>query len=273
VRFAAYVPTFGDYDVRSLVALAREAEAAGWDGFFIWDHLVWAPDGAPVVDTTVALSAIALATERIRFGALVTALARRRPWKFAKETATLDCLSGGRLVTGVGLGIESDFFPVGERFTTAERASRLDESLEIVSSLWGGEPLTHHGEHFQLEQVTLHPTPVQQPAIPVWVAGFWPNRPPFRRAARWNGAIPQRRGNPFDPLSPDELRECNSYLSAHRTRDGPFDLVASWFGPHHEGLAPSDYQRVGATWWLDGVNPWTESLREYTARLSAGPPS
>ena len=273
MRFAAYAPTFGDYDVPTLSALAREAEAAGWDGFFIWDHLVWAPDGAPLADTTVALTAIALATERIRLGALVTPLARRRPWKFAKETATLDRLSGGRLVTGVGLGIESDFFPVGERFAATERAHRLDESLEIVSSLWSGEPVTHHGKHFQLERVALHPTPVQQPSIPIWVAGFWPNRPPFRRAARWNGAIPQRRGNPFEPLAPDELRECATYLSAHRTSDSPFDLVASWFGPHRDHLSLSAYQQAGATWWLDGVNPWTESLHEYAARISHGPPS
>jgi alkanesulfonate monooxygenase SsuD/methylene tetrahydromethanopterin reductase-like flavin-dependent oxidoreductase (luciferase family) len=227
VRFAAYVPTFGDYDVPTLVALARETEAAGGDGFFVWDHLVWAPDQAPLADTTVALTAIALSTQRLRFGALVTPLARRRPWKYAKESATLDRLSGGRLVAG----IESDFHPVGEHLDAIERARRLDESLEIVSALWSGEEVTHHGERFQLERVAMHPTPIQQPSIPIWVAGFWPNRPPFRRAARWNGAIPQRRTDPFKPLSPEEFRECAAYVSTHRTSDGPFELVASWIGP------------------------------------------
>jgi alkanesulfonate monooxygenase SsuD/methylene tetrahydromethanopterin reductase-like flavin-dependent oxidoreductase (luciferase family) len=126
VRFAVYVPTFGEYDVTTLAALASEAEAAEWDGFFIWDHLLWAPQpGAPLTDTTVALTAIALATERVRFGALVTALARRRPWKLAKEAATLDRLSGGRLVVAVGLGGGGDLEPVGETLDERERAGVL----------------------------------------------------------------------------------------------------------------------------------------------------
>jgi alkanesulfonate monooxygenase SsuD/methylene tetrahydromethanopterin reductase-like flavin-dependent oxidoreductase (luciferase family) len=128
VRFGVYVPTFGEYDVPTLTALARGAEDAGWDGFFIWDHLFWAPQqGAPLADTTVALTAIALATERVRFGALVTPLARRRPWKLAKEAATLDRLSGGRLVIGVGLGGRGDLEPVGETVDEHERAALLDE--------------------------------------------------------------------------------------------------------------------------------------------------
>jgi hypothetical protein len=176
-------------------------------------------------------------------------------------------------VVGVGLGIETDFFPVGEHFDAQERARRLDESLEVIGGLWSGEPVTFHGQQFALDRVALQPTPVQRPSIPVWVAGFWPNRPPFRRAARWNGAIPQRRGNPFEPLTPDELRECATYVSANRSVDGPFELVASWFGPRSDGLSLADYARAGATWWLDGVNPWTESLREYTARINMGPPS
>src|SRR5919201_3129869 len=159
MRFGVYVPTFGEYDVRTLVDLAREAEAAAWDGFFIWDHLVWAPNGAPLVDATVALTAIALATERLRIGAVITPLARRRPWKFAKEAATLDQLSGGRLVAGVGLGIESDFLPVGERFDAAERARRLDEGLEVINDLWKGEPVRHDGERFQIDGVAMLPTP------------------------------------------------------------------------------------------------------------------
>jgi len=273
MRFGVYVPTFGEYDVPALVELARDAERAGWDGFFIWDHLVWAPDGAPLADVTVALTAIALATERLRFGAVITALARRRPWKFAKEAVTLDRLSGGRLVAGVGLGIESDFFPLGERVDAAERAHRLDEGLEVVSALWSGEPVTHRGENFHLEHVVMRPAPLQRPRIPIWVGGFWPSKPPFRRAARWDGALPQRRGNPFDPLSPAELRECAAYLSAHRAGDAAFDLVASCFGPRRGDQRLSDYEAAGVTWWLDGVNPWTESLSDYTVRVRQGPAS
>jgi hypothetical protein len=271
MQCGVYVPTFGEYDVRAVANLAREAEATGWDGLFIWDHLVWAPDGAPLADATVALTAIALATERLRLGAVITPLARRRPWKFAKEAATLDHLSGGRLVAGVGLGIDSEFFPVGEQLDAAERARRLDEGLEVVNALWSGEPVSHHGERFQVEGVAMRPTPVQSPRIPIWVGGFWPSKAPFRRAARWDGALPQRRGNPFDPLSPSEFRECASYVSAHRPSDGPFDLVVSWFGPRRPESI-SAYEAAGATWWLEGVNPWAESLSDYIVRVRLGPP-
>jgi alkanesulfonate monooxygenase SsuD/methylene tetrahydromethanopterin reductase-like flavin-dependent oxidoreductase (luciferase family) len=136
VRFGVYVPTFGEYDVRTLAELARESEDAGWDGFFIWDQLIPRPDPEQdLADTTVALTAIALATERLRFGALVTPLARRRPWKLAKETATLDRLSGGRLVLGAGLGEEGDIAPVGEGAPPREVAARLDEALELIAAL------------------------------------------------------------------------------------------------------------------------------------------
>src|SRR5215217_3461395 len=88
-----------------LARLARAAEAAGWDGFFIWD--VFGGDStapAPVVDPWIALAAIAATTERIRFGPMVTPLPRRRPWKLAREAASLDHLSDGRLILGVGIG-------------------------------------------------------------------------------------------------------------------------------------------------------------------------
>jgi alkanesulfonate monooxygenase SsuD/methylene tetrahydromethanopterin reductase-like flavin-dependent oxidoreductase (luciferase family) len=219
VRFAVYVPTFGEYDVPTLAALAREAEAAEWDGFFIWDHLLWAPQpGAPLADTTVALTAIALATERVRFGALVTALARRRPWKLAKETATLDRLSGGRLVVAVGLGGGGDLEPVGETLDERERAGVLDEGLGVLSALWSGEPITHEGRAFRLAGARMLPTPLQQPRIPIWVAGFWPNKPPFRRAARWDGAVPLRRGFLLEGLPPAELRDCVNYIREREQR-------------------------------------------------------
>jgi alkanesulfonate monooxygenase SsuD/methylene tetrahydromethanopterin reductase-like flavin-dependent oxidoreductase (luciferase family) len=227
MRFGVYVPTFGEYDVDTLAQLAREAEAAGWDGFFIWDHLAWTPnEGHDLADTTVALTAIALATERVRFGALVTPLARRRPWKLAKETATLDRLSGGRLVVGAGLGAQRDIAPFGDGGPPAQLAARLDEGLDLLAALWSGQPVSHAGKHFRVHDAVLRPAPLQQPRIPIWIAGFWPNRPPFRRAARIDGALPLTRGQLMKQLSPGDLRRCRDYISAHRTSSDPFDLVA-----------------------------------------------
>ena len=197
MRLGVFAPTFGDDDVLALAAPAREAEAAGWDGVFIWDGLLWIPEGVGATgpaETTVALAAVAPATERVRFGALVTPLARRRPWRLAKETATLDRLSGGRLVVGVGLGARPDMEPVGE------------------------------------------------------VAGFWPNRQPFRRAARWDGALPLKRG-----------------------AAAPFDLVVIAEGGRRADLAPR-YAEAGATWRLDAVDPRSEGIDSFQARVRAGPP-
>lgn len=272
MRFGVYVPTFGEYDVEALAQLAREAEGAGWDGFFIWDHLAWTPDeGEPLADTTVALSAIALATERVRFGALVTALARRRPWKLAKEAATLDRLSGGRLVVGVGLGAAPDMHPFGEGGPPGELASHLDEGLEVLAALWSGEAVTHEGEHFSLGGAALRPAPLQRPRIPIWVAGFWPNRPPFRRAARWDGALPLARGHLLKELSPQALGRCRDYVDANRISSEPFDLIAFAVTQPRTPEVVAEYEQAGATWWVEAADPLTESLADFRARIVRGP--
>jgi alkanesulfonate monooxygenase SsuD/methylene tetrahydromethanopterin reductase-like flavin-dependent oxidoreductase (luciferase family) len=272
-QFGIYAPTFGEYDVAALVQLARDAEAAGWDGFFIWDHLAWTPErGQDVADTTVALTAIAQSTQRLRFGALVTSLARRRPWKLAKEAATLDGISGGRLVVGAGLGAQGDLVPFGEGGSPAQLAARVDEGLDLLASLWSGEPVTHEGEHFRVQNAMLRPAPLQRPRIPIWIAGFWPNRAPFRRAARWDGALPLSAGHLLKPLSLAELRECRDYISAHRTGDDPFDLVAFAATGSRTGDV-AQYEAAGATWWLEAVDPLRESLVEFRARIRRGPGS
>lgn len=272
MRFGVYVPTFGEYDVMTLAQLAREAEAAGWDGFFIWDHLAWTPDGGEdLADTTVALTAIALATERVRFGALVTPLARRRPWKLAKEAVTLDHLSGGRLVLAVGLGAQGDILPFGEGGSPAELAARLDEGLDLLASLWSGQPVNHEGEYFRVQGTALRPAPLQRPRIPIWVAGFWPNRPPFRRAARWDGALPLTRGHLMKQLSPRELRLCRDYIGAHRAVSDPFDLVAFAATQPRTPETVAEYEEAGATWWVEAVDPLSESLAEFRARIRCGP--
>jgi alkanesulfonate monooxygenase SsuD/methylene tetrahydromethanopterin reductase-like flavin-dependent oxidoreductase (luciferase family) len=174
MRYGINLPPFGDFSVvGALVELAREAEAAGWDGFFLWDHVIFDPSWHPIADPWIALTAVALSTQRLRFGTMVTPLARRRPWQLARQTATLDRLSGGRLILGVGLGdpVQWDFGFFGEEVDARLRAQRLDEGLEIVTGLWRGEPFAYLGEQYRLEEVRFLPTPRSG-----WPAGGRTNR-------------------------------------------------------------------------------------------------
>ncbi len=287
MRFGIYAPASGDYDVPTLCALAREAEAAGWDGFFLWDNILATFDGSGVLaDTTVALTAVALATQRLRFGTLVTPVARRRPWKLAKETATLDRLSGGRLVLGVGLGGSWDFAPLGEGEPDRARAARYDDTLALLAKLWTGESVDHRTDHFAVEYAQMGPAPVQRPRIPVWVGGYWPGGAPFRRAARWDGVAPLKKGHFLEQLTPDELAACARHVAAHRDRGeaavssdrtpktalSPFDVIFFHTATTRDAALVDDYAQAGATWWLEATYPPTESLAAFRARVAAGPP-
>jgi len=277
VHFGITVPNFGSYaDIRALADLTRDAEAAGWDGFFVWDHISpAASEGAPIADPWIALAAIALATERIRIGTMVTPVARRRPWKLARETATLDRLSGGRLILGVGLGFPPGEYSVfGEDADDRVRARKLDEGLDVLAGLWSGRPFRYDGAHYHISDTTFAPAPVQSPRIPVWVAGMWPHRAPFRRAARWDGAFPIHAD--ITPLSPDEVREISAYVRAHRTGDAPFDLVlsgeSSGDGPFAWKQPLARYEEAGATWWLETITDWRGSIGNMRDYVRNGPP-
>src|ERR671919_3243374 len=167
MRFAVGLPNVKEYaDPSLLVDLAVTAESAGWDGVFVWDHLLYR-EGAAAVNPWLTMAAIAQATARIRIGVMVTALARRRPWNVAREAAALDILSNGRLMFGAGLGsLDDEFKLFGENATPRVRAEKLDESLEIIAGLWSGRPFTHEGEHFRIDEVRFVPTPLQTPRIP-----------------------------------------------------------------------------------------------------------
>ncbi len=286
MKFGVDVPNFGPYgDAQVLADLARAAEQAGWDGFFIWDQIT---TGNPqnVADVQVALTAIALATQRIRFGAMITPLARRRPFKYARESAALDRLSNGRLICGVGLGGSKDEFDdLNEASDPKVLAALLDEGLTIVNGLWTGKPFSFHGMHHRVEQAQFLPTPVQSPRIPIWVAGTWAIKAPFRRAARWDGVFPLWRDQRFDNMMPaDEFPKLIDFIQSQRTTDAPFD-VAHW------GITPGDadqaagvvqpYADAGVTWWMENVSPWvyggiaadgswnTDAMRQ---RILQGPP-
>jgi alkanesulfonate monooxygenase SsuD/methylene tetrahydromethanopterin reductase-like flavin-dependent oxidoreductase (luciferase family) len=220
MRLGLYIPPFDELADPALVArLCAEAEEAGWDGAFVWDQVRWREPVAAVGDPQITLAAIASATERIRLGPMVTPLARRRPAKVARETATLDLLSDGRLTLGVGLGSDEfagEYSITGEELDDRKRAAMLDEALGILEAAWTGEPVQHRGEHYTIDAMRFLPRPVQRPGVPIWVAGFYGKSKPLRRAIRYQGFFPVGIEHPTSsPRSPP-----SSAVSAGRQEMG-----------------------------------------------------
>ncbi|HEV2091885.1 MAG TPA: LLM class flavin-dependent oxidoreductase [Rubrobacter sp.] len=274
MRYGFLIPTGGP---REVAELAREAEEAGWDGAFYWDGI--AIGEMDTYDPWVVMAAMAMRTERVRIGAMLTPPARRRPWKLARETMTLDHLSGGRLVVPVGLGATDDggFSKVGEPTDRKTRARRLDESLEILTGLWGGEPFSYGGEHYRLEEMTFRPPTVQRPRVPIWVVGAWPSERSMGRALRYDGVLAATAGGgPKAPgVTPQTIREIREYVREHGKGDD-YDIV--WEGqtpgenPEAAASIVRPYAEAEATWWIE--SPWTppnapEDLRR---RIKRGPP-
>jgi alkanesulfonate monooxygenase SsuD/methylene tetrahydromethanopterin reductase-like flavin-dependent oxidoreductase (luciferase family) len=285
MRFSINIPNFGDFsDPRTVAAVAAAAERAGWDGLFVWDHVVHDHDAKPFGDPWMLLTAAALATSRIRLGTLVTPVARRRPQQLARQVATLDGLSGGRVVFGAGLGgpVESEYGSFGEPTDPVVLAERLDEGLDLLARYWSGEPVDHDGRHHRVRGVTLLPATVQRPRPPVWIAGFWPHRRPMRRAARWDGAVPLFADARHGHAPPaDQVRDLVSYVGKHRgERNGtPFEIVLG-------GASPADPARArdligpladaGATWWDERQLQESDDLdrlEPVLRRVEQGPPA
>jgi alkanesulfonate monooxygenase SsuD/methylene tetrahydromethanopterin reductase-like flavin-dependent oxidoreductase (luciferase family) len=278
VQYGVFLPNFGPFgDANVLADLAVEAEQCGWDGFFIWDHILFEENPPQnVVDPWVALTAVAVRTERLRLGALMTPLARRRPWKVARETASVDHVSNGRLIFGAGLGFppHAEFEVFGEDSDDRVRAKKLDEGLAVLDGLWSGRRFSFEGEHFRIEETRFLPTPVQRPRPPVWIAGWWPHKPPMRRAARWDGVFPELEKGAVP--SPDQLREILAYVHAHRESSQPLDAVLNGYssGDSSAGAGVVEpYIEVGLTWWLERIDPdRLYTVAETRERIRSGPP-
>lgn len=286
MRFSINVPNFGDFaDPRRVADLAIAAEQAGWDGLFVWDHVVHDKRlrrGQPFGDPWILLTAAALATERIKLGTLVTPVPRRRPEQLARQVATLDVLSGGRMIFGAGLGgpIDDEFASFGDTTDPVQLAQRLDEGLELLRRYWSGEKVDYAGQQYRVSDVTLLPATAQRPHPPVWIAGFWPNRAPMRRAARWDGAVPLFRsaGHGYPP-SAAELGALVGYLDEHRAgrTNDPFEIVV---GGVTEPASAADVVvpliDVGATWWDERQRQNSDDFAEFAPvrrRVEAGPPT
>lgn len=260
-------------DARMAADFAGEAEAAGWDGFFVWDP-VWG------IDPWVALTAAAMVTERIRLGTLLTPVSRHRPWQLAGALATLDNLSGGRVILSVGLGaLDTGFAEFGEVTDRKTRAELLDEGLAIMDGLWRGQPFAFEGQHYHIQPTQFYPPPppVQQPRIPIWVVGAWTRPRSMQRVLHWDGLLPAKLAaeGTFAPVTPDDLCAMKAYIDAHRTATTPFDFVI-------EGTTPGDdllrataviqpWRDAGATWWIEALWETPEPTR-VLARLRQGPP-
>lgn len=277
VRCAVGLPNVGDYgDPRLLVDLAHGAEAAGWDGVFIWDHVAYRERGWPVADPYVTLAAIAATTARVRLGVMVTALARRRPWKLAREIASLDALSGGRIVVGVGLGSQAydEFAAFGEDPDLRVRAELVDEGLDILVGLLSGDPFTYRGSHYSVDETVFLPRPVQRPRPPIWIAGRWPARRPFQRAARFDGVFPTFQGVGHDERpTPEQLRAAVEYTRSQRgPSQGGFDVIVE---AQSDGLDPElvgGYADAGATWWIEKLGWFRGPIETTRRRIERGPP-
>ncbi|MHA2289461.1 MAG: LLM class flavin-dependent oxidoreductase, partial [Promethearchaeota archaeon] len=250
-------------------------ENNGWDGFFLWDHVFLSSNKAlPVLDPWIILSAIAVKTKRIKLGTTVTPLPRRRPWIVAKEVTTLDHLSKGRMILGIGLGNNSEFSDFGENTDLLIRSEKLDESLHILKGLWANKSFTFKGKHFNIKEVEFFPKPFQE-KIPIWVGGNWPYKKPFQRAAQYDGVFPLKAGSE-DSLSPDDYREIIKYIKQYKSSFDSYDIIKPYIST---GLKKEDdwsfnnnFLNIGITWFVDLIYPGRDSLDNIKEIISRGPP-
>ncbi len=265
MRHGLFVPPFDALaDPVLLARLAADAEEAGWDGVFVWDHLLYRPPVRRILDPWICLAAMATSTERVALGPMVTPLARRRPAVVARQAVTLDHLSRGRLVLGFGLGDDGgpgELSRFGEETDTRTRAAILDESLEILSGLLSGRPLAHTGPHRVADGVSFEPGPYRPDGIPVWMAVRWPNRPPIRRSARFDGVFAIQLGGPGD------VTDLRRLVAADGADLDHFEVVVQ--GAPADDPAP--WADAGATWWLTQVGPYDLEVEDVRRVVDAGP--
>jgi len=267
---------------KEIVKLASEAEDAGWDGVFYYDDIY--TDGRTEMSAAwPIMAAIAMTTKRIRFGSLLTAIGRRRPWEVARESVTVDHLSNGRLILPTGLGWVGDgaYTKAGMPSERRVRAEMLDEGLEILDGLWSGRPFRYTGKYNQLKTMTFLPRPVQRPRIPIWVVGAWPRPKSMCRVLKYDGLIPvikKADGSHEEEIPPEKIREMKEFVESNRMVGGrmrrEFDIIKDGVTPSNEKKAKeivTPYAESGATWWTETM--WgVRRISDVRNRIRAGPP-
>jgi alkanesulfonate monooxygenase SsuD/methylene tetrahydromethanopterin reductase-like flavin-dependent oxidoreductase (luciferase family) len=268
-------------DAYTMSELAHIAEESGWDGIFLEDYIIWQshPD-VPTYDPWIALAAMAMRTQRIRLGTMVTPIARRRPWKLAQELVTLDHLSNGRMILGVGLGDtgesigkDSSFAHFGEMLDPKKRARMLDEGIEIITRVWNGETFSLDGKFYKINDVQILPKPIQQPRIPIWVGGGYPNRGPVERALRWDGSCMYKQQGHW--MQPEDVRTLRERVIALRgTADG-YDIAVGgaqrWEDEDKQRAYLESLAAEGITWWHEYIPPDGGDFEEQRKMIERGP--
>jgi len=282
MQYALSLPNGGAWGDPSTVAqLAHMAEESGWDGVFLEDYIVWqSQQDIPTYDPWITLAAMAMRTKRIRLGTNVTPLARRRPWKVAREAVTLDHLSNGRIILGVGLGdtgesVASDisFTHFGEVTDARRRAQMLDEALDVIVGLWSGEPFHYYGKYYHVKEVRFVPRPMQTPRIPIWVGGAWPLKGPTHRAARWDGSRLYK--HQAHSMTPDDIRALQAVVQQQRGSIEGYDIAVSGSQRYPDREEQRAYIRslaeAGATWCVEYLPPYEGDLETVHASIARGP--
>lgn len=269
MRYGISLPNGGECaNPQFLLELAVLAEEAAWEAIFLEDYIRYTNDAYPVpspptIDPWIALATLALQTKRVLLGTAVTPLPRRRPWKLAREAASIDALSGGRLILGVGSGDvrEPGFSHFGEEMDAKRRAELLDEGLDVLAGLWSGEPFSYQGTHYRVKEVVFLPKPVQQPRIPIWIGGGWPNKGPVERALRWDGSFlcKETHGGPWQDMTAQDVKTLRAMVEQKRGTAEGYDIAV---GGRRRGENWREEQALirtltaaGATWWTEWIPP------------------
>jgi alkanesulfonate monooxygenase SsuD/methylene tetrahydromethanopterin reductase-like flavin-dependent oxidoreductase (luciferase family) len=277
LRYAIDVCPLGDLsEPRSILRLAVAAEESGWDGLSMWDSLGLSM-GTTAADLFVTLAGIGVQTRRLRLITSIVALARRRPQLVVQAAGTLDRLSDGRLILGLGAGEDQpDFEAFGDPFERATRIGLMDEGLAIVDAGLRGLRLDHGGPLLTARGAVIGPSPVQQPRPPIWLGAMKPGG--LRRAARWEGwiGVAMSEDGSSMSLAPEAFADLVAIATAERQALGragePFDVAVLGLSEGAHERASVAFGDAGATWWLESLSPMRGSVDDLEAIVRSGPP-